>query len=191
MSLSTRCACGALLAAVAATLAVAGCSTARSASDYDTTARFTSYTTFAIMERGRAAIENASASHFVEEAIKARLRHKGFVLASEPQRADFIVDFTLGSTDRTDIHSYPDPYAGRWFWDAQLRGGPYWGPDIDPQVYRAGILSIDVFDQGTHRPVWHGWSKDAIPQADATLTAAHIQLAVGEVLAWFPPGHMQ
>ena len=60
MSLSTRCACGALLAAVAATLAVAGCSTARSAGDYDTTAKLTSYTTFAMMERGRAVTENAA-----------------------------------------------------------------------------------------------------------------------------------
>jgi hypothetical protein len=189
--MSTRYPCGALLAAAAATLAVAGCSTARSASDYDTTAKFTSYTTFAIMERGRAPAENASITHLTEEAIKARLQHKGFVLASEPQRADFIVDFTLGSTDRTDIHSYPAPYAGDWFWDPQLRDGPYWGPDIDPRVYRAGILSIDVFDRRTHRPVWHGWSKDAIPHADATITAAHIQLTVGEVLSWFPPGHMQ
>lgn len=161
-------------------LVLAGCATVPSASDYDTTAKFPSYFTFALMQRQRGPAADSQTLRQTEEAIRTYLRSKGFEPVSTPEKADFVVDFTLGAADRTDIHSYPAAYAGSWFWDARLRGGPYWGPDIDPAVYGSGILSIDIFDQKTHRPVWHGWSKQPFSQQ-----------TVGEVLSWFPPGHMQ
>jgi hypothetical protein len=125
------------------------------------------------------------------EAIKARLLAKGYELVSNPDRADFVCDFTLGTAERMDIHSYPPPYAGSWFWDAGLRGGPYWGKDLDPRVYRNGILSIDIFDQRAHRPIWHGWSTQEISQSAPGAADGSVEETVAEVLSWFPPGHMQ
>ncbi len=117
-------------------LLVAGCSTVHSASDYDNTAKFTGYTTFAL--KGRQPASPISA------AIQAELQRKGFELVSDPESADFVVDFTQGATAR------------------------------------AGVLSIDFFDQRTHRPVWHGWSKEE-----------YSQQTVRDILSWFPPGHTQ
>jgi hypothetical protein len=145
-----------LLVAFIVVLVGPGCSTVRSASDYDTTAKFYSYTTFTFMERQRGGTEDPQVLRKVEDDIRARLEAKGYQSASNPASADFIVDFTVGAGDRIDLNAYPAPYAGGWFWDAGLRGGPYWGRQIDAAAYRPGILSIDLFDASTHRPVWHG-----------------------------------
>jgi hypothetical protein len=179
------------IAAIAAAWVVVGCDTVPSSSDYDPTAKFSSYSTFALMERERGQREDDPVILQTEEAIKSRLQSKGYDLVSNPDRADFVLDFTLGSADRTDITSYPQPYAGRWFWDPGLRGGPYWGKNLDPRVYRDGTLSIDVFDQTTHRPVWHGWSKHQLSKSENTASEASIDQTVIEVLSWFPPGHLQ
>jgi hypothetical protein len=37
-----------------------------------------------------------------EDAIKAEMARKGYVLASDANSADFTVDFTIGSQERTD-----------------------------------------------------------------------------------------
>jgi hypothetical protein len=177
--------------AIAAALVVAGCGTVRSSSDYDPTAKFSSYSTFALMERERGRNEDSTVIRQTAEALKSRLQSKGFELVSNPDRADFVFDFTLGSADRMDIRSYPQPYAGSWFWDPGLRGGPYWGESLSPRVYRNGTLSIDVFDPRTHRPIWHGWSKHEISESETTASEASIEQTVFEVLSWFPPGHMQ
>ncbi len=154
--------------AIAAALVVAGCNTVQSSSDYDPTAKFWSYSTFALMKRERGQSQDDTVIRQTEEAIKSRLQRKGYALVSSPDRADFVLDVTLGSAERADITSYPQPYAGRWFWDPYLRGGPYWGKDLDPRVYHDGTLSIDIFDQTTHRPVWHGWSKHQIASSEKT-----------------------
>ena len=117
---------------LAVILLLAGCSTAPSSSDYDSTAKFYSYTTFVVTDRQDGPLA---------AAIQAYLLSKGFELASTPARADFVVDYTLSS---------------------------------------AGILSIDIVDQRTHRRVWHGWSKEPFSQH-----------TVHDVLSWFPPGHSQ
>jgi hypothetical protein len=50
---------------------------------------------------------------------------------------------------------------------------------------REGTLSIDAFDNRTHRPVWHGWAKRELSQQDMTPEA--IRNTVSAVLAKFPP----
>jgi hypothetical protein len=138
--------------AAAALLVVCGCSTVRSASDYDTTARFYSYTTFAVAEPQAETTESSAELLLTAKAIEASLQHKGFEAVSDPAKADFVVDFSL-----------------------------------DSPAHPPGALSIDIIDQKVHRPVWHGYSKQALAQREAP----QIQQSVADVLSWFPPGHAQ
>jgi Domain of unknown function (DUF4136) len=124
----------------------------------------------------------------VEDAIRADLRKRGYVEASDPRVADFIVDFTVGSRERTDITTYPEPYAG-WGWGVgQDHGaGPYWGDSVDVHEYREVTLSVDVFDGHSHRPVWHGGAKKERSDEDIEHSAGPVQRAVATVLSKFPP----
>jgi hypothetical protein len=166
-----------------------GCATQpRVGSDYDQSATFRNYHTFTVMQREHRALENPLnplVAARVGDAIRADLTGRGYVEASDPRVADFVIDFTIGSRERTDITAYPQPYAG-WgrpgWW-----GGPYSGDAVNVHQYQEGTLSLDVFDTRSHRPVWHGWAKNELSDDDIERSAGPLQRAVAAVLAKFPP----
>ena len=171
---------------------LSGCATVQVGSDYDKNAQFQSYHTFTVMQRKHSGAHNPLVAVRAEDAIRADLKQKGYVEASDPSAADFSVDFTIGSHERTDINSYPEPYAlGGWdgwgLGGAGWWGGTYWGESLDVYQYREGVLSVDVFDRRTHRPVWHGWAKKELSTADLERSEGPVQRAVAAVLARFPP----
>jgi hypothetical protein len=179
-----------LLATVAALLAA--CATIQVGSDYDKTASFTNYRTFTLMQREHHGLNpdtNPLVIQRADDAIRAELIARGYQYTADPAAADFSVDFTIGSQDRTDINSYPDPYVGMgWGWGRRgWWGGPYWGNELDVRQYREGTLSIDVFDARSHRPVWHGWAKKELSRQDMQNSEEPIRRAVQAVLEKFPP----
>ncbi len=175
-------------------LAVAGCATVQVGSDYDrsASASFSNFHTFTLMHRqhhAQGGMSNPLVVQRTEDAIKAEMARKGYQLSDDGASADFTVDFTIGSQERTDVNSYPDPYIGpgwgfgrRGWW-----GGSYWGNDLDVRQYREGTLSIDVFDAHSHRPVWHGWAKKELSRKDIDHSEEPIRKAVAAVLEKFPP----
>jgi hypothetical protein len=173
-------------------VAVAGCATIQVGSDYDRSASFSNFHTFTLMHRehhAKSGMSNPLVVQRTEDAIKAEMARKGYMLTSDSASADFTVDFTIGSQERTDVNSYPDPYIGpgwgfgrRGWW-----GGSYWGDDLDVRQYREGTLSIDVFDAHSHRPVWHGWAKKELSRKDIEQSEEPIRKAVAAVLEKFPP----
>jgi hypothetical protein len=163
------------------------CSTLRVGSDYDRSASFTAYHSFAWLPREHHGSANPLVVQRARDAIQAELTQKGFSYVSDPSGADFAVDFTIGARERMEVRSYPAPYVG-WSWGYPgWWGYPYWGSEVDVRQYREGTLSIDVFDVRTHRPVWHGWAKKELSQADIERSETPIRAAVSAVLAKFPP----
>ena len=167
---------------------VSGCATQMQAgSDYDRSATFRNYHAFMVMQREHRNPLNPLVAARVEDAIRADLNQKGYVETSDPQAADFMIDFAIGFRERTDITSYPQPYAG-WGWGGPRSwSGPYWGDPVDVHQYREGTLSVDVFDAHGHRPVWHGWAKKELGDDDIEHSTGPVQRAVAAVLAKFPP----
>lgn len=173
-------------------MAAAGCATVQIGSDYDRTASFSNYHTFALMHRDHHAgtgMSNPLAIQRAEDAIKQEMARKGYVLTPDPATADLMVDFTMGSQERTDVNSYPEPYVGMgWGWgNPGWWGGSYWGNNLDVRQYSEGTLSIDMFDAHSHRPIWHGWAKKELTRQDIEQSEEPIRKAVASVLAKFPP----
>ena len=170
-----------LILGTGAALLLASCATKPEiVSDYDRSANFAAYHTFTLVQREHRGIPNPLVATRVEGGITQALQRRGYTLAADPVSADFAVDFTIGAQDRTDIYSYPAPYA------APLLGGAFWGSNLDVRQYREGTLAIDVFDQHTHRPVWHGSAKKELTRKDLEHPAEPISDAVTSVLAKFP-----
>lgn len=171
---------------IALALMLAACETLRTGSDYDHAASFAGYHTFVLMPRQHRDLHNPLVLQRTEDAIRSYLESRGYVYETDPSRADFAVDFTIGSHERTDIQSYPEPWGGPWYRPGWW-GGPYWGNTLDVRQYREGTLSIDVFDDRSHRPVWHGWAKKTLSRSDIEHSEEPIRQAVAAVLAKFPP----
>ena len=163
------------------------CTSLKVGSDFDHSATFSGYHTFAWMSREHYGTHNPLVVERTRDAIRARLTNTGFVYAEDAAVADFVVDFTIGAHERVDVESYPAPYVGAWYSYPGWWGSPYWGNSIDVRKYREGILSIDVFDARNHRAVWHGWAKKELSQADIDRSEAPIRAAVAGVLENFPP----
>jgi hypothetical protein len=180
------------MALALAVLALSSCSTLQVGSDYDKSASFGGYHSFAIMQREHRDVHNPLVATRTEDAIRRELIAKGYAEAADPAQADFAVDFTIGSKERTDINSYPPPYVGRgWGWGPGWWGAPYWGDYVDVRQYREGTLSIDLFDAHSHRPVWHGWAKKELSRKDIQQSEEPIRTAVNAVLARFPPNRAE
>jgi len=176
-----------LLVPALAALALIGCATLQVGSDYDKSVSFANYHAFALMQREHKDTDNPLVPVRAEDAIRDELTRRGYQLVSDPASADFVVDFTIGSQERTQVTSYPYPYAGPWWGGGYWWGGPYWGGGIDTYTYQEGTLSIDVFDGHTHRPVWHGWAKKTLSRSDIEHSEGPIKQAVAQVLGKFPP----
>lgn len=190
MAISTRCGVSRLsgLIVMAAVLLLAGCTSVRS--DYDRSASFANYHTFILMPRKHSQVNPVLVSR-IEGAITQELTRRGFRMATDPDTADFAVDFTLGSKERIDLKSYPDPYGTLgWGWGAGggWWGGPYWNPnELALAQYRDGTLSVDVFDGHAHKPIWHGWAKHPLSRKDMDRSEARIHSIVKSILSGFPP----
>jgi hypothetical protein len=170
-----------LILILAAAACTQGCTTTRVTADFDRSASFDGYHTYAWLARphdGR----NPLIDRFARESIDAELSQKGFVLAADPSTADFEVDFTIGARDRLNVNTYPARYRGPWAW-----GYGYYGDAIDIRQYREGILAIDVFDARTHQPVWTGRATKEITRADQTRSDGPIRMATAALLSQFPP----
>ncbi|HYL19552.1 MAG TPA: DUF4136 domain-containing protein [Burkholderiales bacterium] len=164
-----------------------GCTTLRVNSDYDHQASFASYHSFAWLPREHFGTRNPLTVQRARDAIQAELTRRGFTYVAEGSEADFVVDFTIGARDRTEIRSYPAPYVAPYWNSPAWWGYAYWGNEVDVREYREGTLAIDVFDARTHRAVWHGWAKKELTSSEMQRSEGPIREAVDAVLAGFPP----
>ena len=170
-------------------LGIASCTTLRAGSDFYADADFSMYRSFAWVadspliqsESDRIQISQLNIRR-IREAIERELTAKGFNLLADRDAADFSVSFTVGARDQIRIDDYPVYYRGRWRW-----GPPYYWPNVDIYMYTEGTLAIDIFDNSTREPVWHGWARKQVIGADIDNPERAIDAAVRAIIDDFPP----
>jgi hypothetical protein len=158
-------------------------------SDFDPKADFTTYRSFTWMSDnplirpdGRGTEVSPLNMQRILDATQAELEAKGYRKVATATAADFVVAFAVGTRDRIDLSSYPAPYRTPWLWHSS-----FWDREVVASTYLEGMLSIDIFDQRTRMPAWHGWVSDRISESDLRNTAAAIREAVAAIIAEFPP----
>src|SRR5690348_10243771 len=104
--------CAGLLVSSVIGVAVAGlaaCATLQVGSDFDRSADVTGYRAFAWMPREHYGTKNPLIVQRTRDSIQSVLTSKGLKYVDDAGKADFLVDFTIGARDRTDVRSYPVP----------------------------------------------------------------------------------
>lgn len=189
----------AVLSALATLLFTAGCASGLTAyHDHDPSARFEGYRTFAWISEHpmkvgpSSTIANPMVEPRIMSAIEAELQRKGYTRVDDPEMADFVLAFTVGSREQIEVDSYPTMAGGVGYayprhWRSW--GGAYYGHGTETRVrqYTEGMLAIDIFDGKERRPVWHGVASKSINASDRENASASIQGAVDAILAGFPP----
>ena len=169
-------------------LALAGCSSISVNHDYDTHADFTTYQTFAWMERSQEMPANAEQAEQSSDLLDRRIRgsiegelaHRGMAQVTGSE-ADLLVVYHLGTQEKVQVTDWGYSYSN-YYWG-------YGGRQIDVYQYTQGTLIIDLVDAGTQNLVWRGSGTKTIDrtQKSPEQLQANIDEAVGRIMQSYPP----
>jgi len=170
---------------------LSGCATISTGSHQDESASFSQYRTFAwiadnpiILGAGDQAQISPLSQKKIVQSIEEELKKKGFTYTANPDQADFVVSYTVGTREKIDATSYPSAYRGTWGW--HMYGRYYYQTEVVHRTYTEGTLGIDIFDGNTKQPVWHGWATKTISTSDRENPSTSIQKAVAGIIEQFP-----
>ncbi len=169
---------------------LAGCATIETGSYADPGAAFDGFRTFSWIGESAhvAAVDEPAASPLVHSMIAAEIRKnlvsQGYVFTDERDEADMLVSYTIGTRDKLRMESYPVDFRGHWGWHKPY--SHYYFRHVELEQYTQGTLGVDIFDNESGRPVWHGWAQKTVTDSDRQDPARTIERGVARLFASFP-----
>lgn len=168
-----------LLLPIFALLLFASCSSVRVASDYDTTANFDKYNSFAFFKPG---IDKAEISDLdkkrILRAIDAEMTAKGFQKSENPT---MLISIFTKAKERVNVYQNHYGWGGPWGWGW---GHPWGGTSVSRTT--EGTLYIDIIDAQTNELVWQGMGTAPLAR-DMEQKDARIKEIVQKILEKYPP----
>lgn len=168
-----------------------GCSpTVKVTSDYDHSANFSEYKTFAVYDlRAQEGQVNQLNADRVAKAIRAEMTAKGFVESDNPDLKVNAVSILKNKTQVTadsNFYGYGGMYRpyGYWGGGAMMGGGT---TTFNTYDYVDGSLIIDIVSSKTQKLLWQGIGNaqiDSKPDNPEEFIAG----AIKKILENFPPG---
>ena len=153
--------------------------------DFDSAVNFQNYRTYSWIEPSVPQGMNPLMFARVQGSIDRALAARGY---TPGHPGDFAVSFTVGERDRVRVYDY-GPYYPGWGglgWGRHWGGWGGWGySDIDVDQYLERSVVIDIYDNATKRPVWHGVASNNEYSNGVNYTK--LDEAVVAALAQFPP----
>ena len=165
-------------ALVAASLFLGACSTVSVTTDYDHTAQFAQYKTYALVPSTDKTRLSPSSQFALEESLRAGLAAHGISEVSKDP------DLHVVSHVSTQVQTMFYPVAGIPYYYGSYgmwAGGPYYG---NVSQYTEGTLILDFVDAKTQKLVFRGTGMDTI--SDPETNAKNVREAVSKMLANFP-----
>ena len=165
-----------------------GCSQqAAVTADYDTSADFSVYKTYAWLDEvlppdkipEDLRTTGSITDRRIRSAVDNEMAAKGFTgTTSSP---DLVVFYYVGIEDKVDVTEWGYSYAST---------GRYWGwntRNVDTYEYQEGTLIIDFVDANSHVLVWRGTAQKVLENLTPQEADSLIKEIVREVMALYPP----
>lgn len=169
-------------------LLTAACATVKTGVDYDEGVDFSQYRTAAwagdevVVSRMSEAVSPLTTKR-IKMAIEAELVRRGIEFQRTGEGAGLSVIAVVGAREKLDRKIYPIRHHG----DGNWCGTTCYEPDYVSRTYTEGTLSVDLFDAASDEPIWHGWAKKSITNADRENPKRGIEDAVAKMFDGFPP----
>ncbi len=166
--------------------ALSSCSSVNVVTDYDKTANFNGYKTYAFYKTG---IDKAQISDLdkrrILHAIDNEMSARGF---SKSENPDLLI--SIFTTEREQVDIYNNYWGGGfgWGWNPWFWGGPgmYGGSQISTRI--EGSLYIDLIDATHKQLVWQGKGVGSLYQTSKIeKKEARIKEFVAKILKGYPP----
>ena len=169
---------------------LSACATIKTGSHFDATTNFAAYKSFSWIDNepyisAPSAIPvDALSKSMIKAEIQAQLERLGYTFTDSRNNADFVVAYTIGTRDEIRVNSYPSNYRGYWGWHVPY--SYYYFHDISVHTYTTGTLGVDIFDNKSGKPVWHGWAEKTVTDSDRSNPGPAIKAGVGGIFESFP-----
>lgn len=168
-----------LLMLITVVIALAGCTSLRTASDYDKNIDLKAYKTYNFYDKGIARVKlNNLDKRRLLAAVETEMNAKGF---TKSERPDLLVNLVVVAREKTDV--YGPGYYGGWGWRGGFGG---WGGSNYVNQYIEGTIIIDFLDPAKKILFWHGqgagFNLDSFSKREQRLNTG-----VKEILAQYPP----
>jgi uncharacterized protein DUF4136 len=161
-----------------------GCASPTVGYDYDRSANFSRYHTYAWVSRAQEAtgdrrLDSSLVDGRIRTAIERELRQKGY-LPSSQAGADFVVAYHAGMKDMLKGASTQN-YIGD-------RAHGTFTTISDIQPYHEGTLTIDIADGESHQLVWQASARADVDQSlGPEQRDARVITIVRAMMSHFPP----
>jgi hypothetical protein len=155
--------------------------------DYDTSADFTKYKTYAWLDQVVPAdkipeglgADNDITDRRIRNALTEEMAAKGFVeTTTDP---DLVIFYHIGVEDKVDVTDWGYSYAST---------GRYWGWDtrnVDTYEYQEGILIVDFVDAKSKVLVWRGTAQKVLGNLTPEEADQAIKDIVKKLMTLYPP----
>jgi hypothetical protein len=155
--------------------------------DYDTSADFTKYKTYAWLDEvlppdkvpENLGAPNDITDRRIRSAIDGEMAAKGFTTTTT--NPDLVIFYHVGLEDKVDVTDWGYSYAST---------GRYWGwntRNVDTYNYQEGSLIVDFVDMESKVLVWRGTAQQVLGDLSPEEADQFIKDIVNEVMALYPP----
>ena len=171
-------------ALVAACALLAACSTVTVTTDYDRSAPFGQYASYALAPAAHGQTLSPSAEAALRNSLRAQLAARG-IRETSPAKADLDVVRHVFLREKLAVQQYTDwgyGYHGTWPYGFGHYG--MWAGA--PRTYTEGTLVLDFVDARTKRLVFRGVGKAVVGGPESN--ARKIEEAVAKIVAQLPAG---
>ena len=182
------------LVLVGIALIASGCASGPSyRTDFDPSADFQSYETFAFMDK--LGTDNAGYSTLVTQHFKTAISREMLALGYEvnAEDPDLLVNVSATSRETTEVRSRPTTTVGVGFghgyygYRTGLYGTfPLYGTEVDTVVYKVGTANIDVVDAKRKMLIWEGVAEGRLREKVLQNPGPAIDSIVSDLFARFP-----
>ena len=172
-------------------VALVSCAGIRAGTHYDEKYYFDGYKTFSWLskepiqnsENGTANISPLTLKKIVQ-SVQSELIDRGYQYTDDLDNADFSLTYTVGSREALSMNSFPVGFRHDWDW--YWHGNYHTYNQWHVQTWTEGTLTIDIFDNNTKEPIWHGWATKSVTKSDRKDPTNSIKKAVGKIFKDFP-----
>lgn len=120
----------------------------------------------------------------IDANMQAQLEQRGYQFVEDREAADLLVAYTVGTREKIRMESYPVGYRGHWGWHYPY--SHYYFRHVSVENYTQGSLGVDIFDNETGKPVWHGWAEKTVTEDDRANPGPAIEAGIAKLFQSFP-----
>jgi hypothetical protein len=180
-----------LFATGAVALVLAACSSGIDTnSDWDPTANFSAYQTYAWVEGAYTTGLGDLVDTRLQAAVEANLNAKGLRKATRAADADLGVGFQLTTQDQTTLQTVSSGWPGGYYGGYGYGGWGGGSSTTYATTYTEGSLVIGLFDLESKKMVWQGVGTKTLSEGNDSPEdrSQKINDAVSKIMAAYPPG---